>query len=147
MKKVRAVPAPDLRRPALYPVVLGYVAITVVVTTLLLFKSDDLISQIIRYEVGGGRFGAAVAVLVAAAGVLSLPYLLRMQVSPLMRIVSFVASFVAPFGWLLGAWWVEVNFGGKYGLILILATHAGLLLALFSAWIVGLPFKPLKKHQ
>lgn len=147
MNKIKALPAPKLHRPNLYPVALGFTSLIVGVTTLLLFKSDELIDLIVRYGIGGGRFGVVVTVLVAAAGVLSLPYLLRMQVSPLMRATSFVASFVAPFGWLLGAWWVEINVGGKYGLALILVAHVALLLALLSTWIIGLPLKPLKKPR
>lgn len=147
MNRIKAIAAPQLRKPKLYPVVLCYALIVVVMTTGLLFKSDDLVEAIVAFGVGGGRFGVLVAVLVAAAGVLSLPYLLRMQVSPLMRATSFAASFVAPFGWLLAAWWIELNLGQDYGFLLVVAAHLALLLALLAAWVIGLPLKPLKKHQ
>lgn len=146
MKKIQAVSAPKLQKAALYPFALGYAVVVTIVTTGLLFKSDDLVDAIVRYNIGGGRLGVLMVALVAAAGVFALPYLLRMQVSRLMRVMSFLAAFAAPFGWLLAAWWIELHVGGVYGVLAIVVAHGSLLLALVSAWAIGLPFPLLKKR-
>ncbi len=139
--------AQKLQRPSLYWIVLVYVVLLVAATLGLLFKLDALIEIVVRYGIGGGRAGVVAALLTATTGVFALPYLLRMAVSPLMRIASFVCSFVAIAGWLLGAWWVEVNMGRSMGLLPILLAHSGLLLALASVWVIGLPVWPLKKRR
>lgn len=147
MKKIAAVSAPKLHKPTLYWVALAYVGVVVVGTLGLLFKLDDVIEWVMYYGVGGGRAGVAVALVVAVAGVLSLPYLLRMAISPLMRIVSFVCGFVVPAGWLLSAWWLEINMGRSVALLPMILTHGALLFALASAWVVGAPVQPLKKRR
>lgn len=147
MKKVVALPAPEPRKPHHYIIVLCYVLIVVLVTTYGLFKFDEITDVIWQYGVGGGAGGLLVAVLVAGAGVFSLPYLLRMTVSPLMRIVSFAATLVAPVGWLLGAWWLELFRGGMEAFVAMMISYLSILLAVTSVWIIGVPFQPLKKRR
>lgn len=147
MKKIVALPAPKLRKPHHYMVVLCYTLIVVLVTTYGLFKFDEITDTIWKYGIGGGAGGVVTAVLVAGAGVFSLPYLLRMTVSPLMRAVSFVAALAAPVGWLLGAWWLELFHGGIEAFVAMTVSYLGILLAVTSVWIIGMPLKPLKKHR
>lgn len=147
MKKIIALPAPKLRKPQHYIVVLCYAALVVLVTTYGLFKFDDITEMIVQYDVGGGMGGVIAAVLVAGAGVFSLPYLLRMTVSPLMRLVSCVASLAAPTGWLLAAWWLEFYWGGTEAFVAMTMSYLGILLAVASVWIVGSPLEPLKKRH
>lgn len=147
MQKIQPQAAPRLRKPRYYGVALCYAAVSVVVTTYGLFKFDEITDVISRYGIGGGTGGLAAAALVAGAGVFSLPYLLRIQVSPLMRIVSFVAALALPFGWLLGAWCLELYGDNMHALVAMLAAHVSILLALVSAWSIGLPLRPLKKHR
>ncbi len=147
MSKVRAVNAPALRRPKLYPAVLMYAVLVAGVTTYLLFKSDIIIETIVTSAVGGGRYGVAAALSVAASGVFALPYLLRMRVSPLMRAVGLVSSFVAPCGWLLTAWWLELYVGDGRAAIALIGAYCSLLLAFVSVWCIGIPVQPLKKRH
>ena len=147
MKKIIATPAPKMNKPHRYIIVLCYTLLVVMVTTFGLFKFDEITDEIELYNVGGGTGGVLLAVLVAGAGVFSLPYLLRMKVSPLMRIVSFAASLLAPFGWLLAAWWMELNLNTTEAFVAMMVAHLSILLAVTSAWITGVPVKPLKKHR
>ena len=147
MKHIQAQFAPPLRKPHHYVVVLCYTALVVLVTTYSLFKFDELTDEIVRYGVGGGRGGILAAVLVVGAGVFSLPYLLRIAVSPLMRIVSALAACGVPIGWLLAAWWLELYRGGTEAFVAMMVAYLGILLAVASVWIIGVPFRPLKKHR
>lgn len=147
MKEITARPAPKLRKPHHYIVALCYALVVVLVTTYSLFKFDDITDTIMRYGVGGGTSGVIVAVMVAGAGVFSLPYLLHMTVSPLMRVVSFLCALAVPIGWLLGAWWLELYHGGMDAFVAMMISYLGILLAVVSVWIIGMPLKPLKKRR
>ncbi len=147
MKQVIALPPPKLQQPKLYWIALVYAGLVVLTTTYLLFYFDKIIEAIAIYNIGGGAGGLAMLVCVATAGVLSLTYLLRMTVSPLMRVVGLVCAFLAPLGWLLGAWWIELHLGRGEALVPMIVAHTGVLGALASVWVVGLPFKPLKKKR
>ncbi|QHN42964.1 hypothetical protein GII36_03815 [Candidatus Mycosynbacter amalyticus] len=147
MKKITALPASKLRKPHHYVVVLCYTSLVVLVTTYGLFKFDDITDTILGYGIGGGTWGVVVAVLVAGAGVFSLPYLLRMTVSPLMRAMSFLCALMAPVGWLLGAWWLELYSGGTEASVAMIISYLGIILAVVSVWIAGMPLRPLKKRR
>lgn len=147
MKKITVTPAPKLHHPKLYLVVLFYAFIVVSVTTYVLYKFDEITSYILEQNIGGSSVGLFAAIVTVSAGVFSLPYLLRIDVSPLMRLVSCAAAFLAPLGWLLAAWWMEINLGRSEGFIAMLVAHVSILLALVAVWVIGLPLKPLKKHR
>lgn len=147
MNKVSAIEAPKLNRPKLYSLALVYAGVVVLATTYLLYKLDKIIDFIMYHGVGGGRTGVAATLVVATTGVLALPYLLRMTVSPLMRILGFVSSFVVVLGWLLGAWWLQVNIGDSKAAAMLLAAHIAGLLSLVSAWAIGIPSIVLKKRR
>lgn len=147
MKKITVTPAPKLQHPKLYPVALFYTFIVVAVTTYLLYKFDEITSYILEQNIGGSGVGLFMAIATVSAGVFSLPYLLRVDVSPLMRLVSCAAAFLAPLGWLLAAWWMEINLGRSEALATMLVAHVSVLLALVAVWVIGLPLKPLKKQR
>lgn len=96
-----AVKAPVPRAPWVVSVSIGYALILTVMSLAQLFTLEDVIPIVKDYWFPGG---AGVATLfvggVVAAQVFSLPYLLRMAISPLFRVFGMVLSFVAPLMWL-----------------------------------------------
>lgn len=138
MKVANSTPAPPLNKQKLYPIAVLAAAIVTVATVALLFFVDKVIDSVVLQ--GGGSREVLLVLTTAAAGVFSLPYLLRIEVSPLMRVVSFVAMFMAVVGWLAVAWLFRGDIPGGYLAPLSVATMVSL-----SAWIIGLPAIALKK--
>ena len=91
------------KRPAaswvLY-VSIAYAAVLALMSLLQLFSLEEFVPIIQDYALPGGVGTATLfACGVITAQVFSLPYLLRMAVSPLFRLLSCVLSFVAPLLW------------------------------------------------
>lgn len=145
MKRITAVQAPQLRKSRWYPVVVALAGLVAAVTTLLLFMVDKIIDSINEYGVGGA--GTLAVLVTAAAGVFALPYLLRLTVSPLMRLMSCGALVVTVCGWLLGAWWIEVNTNLWYAEIAIIGAYISLVASFFAIYVIGLPVESLKKKR
>jgi hypothetical protein len=145
MKLAEPTSAPKLHQPKLYPVVVAFAAVVTVATVALLFFLDKILEAVVQRG-SGGAAETIVVLLTAAAGVFSLPYLLRMHVSPLMRIASCMALFTAVVGWILAAWWARLAVGTPYAASGLLAAYGALILAVVSVWVVGLEW-PLKKRR
>lgn len=145
MKHIVATPAPKLHRPHMYPLVVAFAALVAVVTTGLLFEIDKIIDYI--YAAGVGGVGATAVLATATAGVFALPYLLRMKVSPLMRVASCIALLTTVCGWLLGAWWLEVNTSAWYSEVAVVGAYVSILACVLSVYVVGLPIESLKKKR
>lgn len=145
MKKIIAVAPSKLQQPRWYPVALSLAAVMVIVTTTILFTLDKMMDFITTYRLGSSA--TTVVLVTAAAGVFALPYLLRLTLSPLMRLVSCVSVFVATGGWMLGAWWMEINTSSEYAAPALILSYIALASAFASVWVIGLPLKPLKKKR
>lgn len=145
MKKIVAVEAVKLQQPKWYPVALALAVIVTIATTAILFFLDSIIESIEQH--GLGASAVSVTLLTATAGVFALPYLLRLTLSALMRVVSFFALFIAIGGWMLGAWWLEINTSSIYASSALIFAYVALIMAFCSVWSIGLPFQPLKKKR
>ena len=145
MKKIIALEAPKIQQPKWYPVALAQAIVTIIVTTYILFTLDKTV-EFITYQ-GVGSSAVMVTILTAAAGVFALPYLLRLTLSPLMRIVSCFAVFAAVCGWMLGAWWLEINTNSIYAAPALIMSYIALVGAFVSTWSIGLPLPALKKKR
>lgn len=97
----RAEKAPTPQLSWAIPVTIGYAVVLTVMSLAQLFTLEDVIPMVEEYWFPGGAGAATLFVgVVVTAQVFSLPYLLRMQVSPLFRLFGAVLSFVAPLMWL-----------------------------------------------
>ena len=124
-----------------------------------LYEFEKFIPLIEGFGVVGGHQGAIlIAGLIVVAEVLALPFLLRMQVSPLMRVVSMSLGWLAVALWIVITIWLSftVNavtnvglFGTKVdipaGWWAVCYVAALGILAVWSAW--GLwPFAKAARH-
>ncbi len=146
MKLAHPSSAPRINTPRLYPLVVLFAAIVVAATVVLLFFLDKVVDFVLPHS-AGGSVGVVVVLLTAIAGVFSLPYLLRMEVSPFMRVASCAAVFATVSGWMLGLWWLEMNTDAPYVSSGLVAVYAALLWAVGCVWVVGSPLTGLKKHR
>lgn len=99
---------PRTKNSATVAVLLAGVLVVMIVGQL--FSFEKFIPMIESYWLPGGH-GTAVVVasLLVTAEVFALPFLLRMRLSKLMRVVSMVAGWVAIAGWLKLAVWANVT--------------------------------------
>lgn len=98
---VDAVAAPQPKAKWVIPVSLGYAVVLTGMSLAQLFTLEDLIPIVNDYWLPGGAGAASLfTCVVIVAQIFALPYLLRMTISPLLRIVGAVLSFVAPLMWL-----------------------------------------------
>lgn len=92
------------------PKVALFLAVMLLIMAVLqLFSFEKFIPLIESFGLPGGDGTAAlVAGLLVVAEVFALPFLLRMRLSPLMRVFSMVCSWVAVAGWVKLAVWVNI---------------------------------------
>lgn len=77
-----------------------------------LYKFEDLPDVIATLGLPGGQTWApTIAALLVVGEVLALPFLLRMTLSPAMRIVSMVSGWVVIAGWLVVSIWTNLAVG------------------------------------
>jgi hypothetical protein len=101
MVLVKAVPAPTPRSEAVKWGAWVYAGILVSMVLLQLFAFEKFLPLIEAYGIPGGD---GVAALIVVLEVFSLPFLLRMPLSPLARICSMAGSMIVPLAWFaLGA--------------------------------------------
>ena len=80
-----------------------YAGVLVVMLVAQLFTFEDTAPLIESFGLGGGEpFAKVLAGCIVIAELLALPFLLRMRLSPLMRMVSMVS------GWVAALWWVYI---------------------------------------
>ena len=139
MTRITATKPPKLAHKNGYIVAIGYALVAVLVTLGLLFKFDELLEYAAERTTFGGMVGVVVLTITVITGVLALPYLLRMSVSPLMRVVSALCAVLLPGWWILTGWWLTLSEGGLLGFASLMGAHVALLLALASVWVIGAP--------
>lgn len=151
---VKAIPAPEPRSVAVKWGAWVYAAVLVAMILSQLFAFEKFIPLIEAYRLPGGEgIAALVASIIVILEVFSLPYLLRMPLSPLARLCSMVGSVVVPFVWLLlgiGAFALGLTnagiFGPKVDVSAAMQTVFAILLGGLSVWVAwGLFF--VGRHQ
>lgn len=100
MKKVVAVSAPKPRSPLARNVAWGYAGVLVVMVVGQLFAFEKFIPALQDYGVTHAE-AVVVASAIVVLEVLSLPFLLRMPLSPLMRLMSGTFSTMVALLWLI----------------------------------------------
>jgi hypothetical protein len=96
--------APPAKTPLAERVAVAVAGLFVVLAVGQLFEFENFPTTLYDMWLPGVSQGLAalVAALVVTFEILAIPFLLRMRLSPLMRVVSMVAS------WLVGLWWLVV---------------------------------------
>lgn len=102
MKKVVATEAPQPRSELAKRLAWVYVAILVVMAVGQLYAFEDFAPLIADYEL---PLGGGVAAVIVVLEVFALPFLLRMRLSPLMRLVSLGCSLAAAAVWVKLSLW------------------------------------------
>lgn len=93
-------PSPNMKSQSVRYVALAYAAVLVVMAVAQLFKFEEFVPILASFGLGGGeRTAQILASVLVVAEVFALPYLLRIYVSPLFRIVSMLL------GWLVVLLW------------------------------------------
>lgn len=102
---IQATPAPTPKSPLIEKMSVLLAGVFVIFAVAQLFGFEDLPYVIEAWHLpgAGGDTAALLAAGIVALEVLAVPFLLRMHLSPLMRIVSMAV------GWLAGAWWLFVT--------------------------------------
>lgn len=95
-----------------------YAGLLVILVLSQLFTFDEFLKLLISYNLPGGEVMANFAgSLIVISEVFALPFLLRIKLSPAMRVASMVFSWIASASWLkLAVWLVStsdtiINFG------------------------------------
>lgn len=92
----------------------AYTALLTVLVLCQLFTFDEFLNLLVGFNLPGGEVMAnLVGSLIVISEVFALPFLLKIDLSPLMRIVSMVFSWIIPAIWLKLAIWLVAN--GNYG--------------------------------
>lgn len=142
----RTTPPPKVKNSKTPFVALALAGLCIVMAVGQLYAFEEFVPLLTSFGLGGGEARATViASLLVTGEVFALPFLLRMHVSPLMRIVSMVA------GWLVSITWIyitvsvalsvnAVNDAGFLGGALALpfgwwSVAYVVLLALLTAWV------------
>lgn len=132
----KAVKPPKLVRS--YGPVLGYVAASIlaVFAVLHLFRIDTLVTIINEVLPGGTGAASIFVVVVVLAEIFAIPFLLRVNLSPLAHILSGFLVVLAPLMWTLLALWsygVDLSVGqlGEF----IRTTSTWTLIMLNSLWL------------
>jgi len=104
---VDSTPAPAARTKNTTVVALFYALLLVAMAVAQLYGFEKFIPLIEQFGLPGGHGTAAfVAGFLVASEVLAVPFLLRMRLSPLMRVVSMVLGWLVATAWLKLSLWV-----------------------------------------
>lgn len=108
---------------------LAIAAVNAAMATAQLVSFDTFTGIVESYGLLQGPFALVAALLITALEILSLPVLLRLRLSPLMRVVSAAAVFLVPLVWLQLLAWSFLN-----GFMLINAGFFGKFLSQPFGW-------------
>jgi hypothetical protein len=146
MKTVLAKPAPKLRSNTVRNVAWIYAGTLTVMVVAQLFAFEEFRPLIESYGLPGGQgTGWFLASLIVVCEVFALPFLLRMDLSPLMRWFSLFCGGFTAFLWLLLSLYATgqqlVIDSGLLGTKVVIHTGvtaiaASLILAIFAAWSI-----------
>lgn len=102
---VASTPAGEPKSPivAKAALLLAGIVIVLVLSQLFRFEAFPKVIQALALPGIGEGYAVLIAALIVVAEVLMVPFLLRMHLSPVMRIASMIA------GWLVALWWTFVT--------------------------------------
>jgi len=107
---VKTTPAPKTKTNDTIKVAYLYVAILVAFALLQLFTFDKFLDLIENFGMPGGEpMAHLVGSLIVVSEVFALPFLLRLDLSRLMRVVSMVFGWLVPLAWLKLSLWVVLT--------------------------------------
>lgn len=129
--KLRLPHAQDAPRPRnKNAVIVGWIAASIMAlfAVIHLFRIDTFVPELDGVLPGGRELAGWAAVLIVIAEVFAIPFLLRMKLSSLARIVSAIFSVMVPLTWLLVAVW---GLGQTYS-----TAQLGEFVSLPSTWLL-----------
>jgi hypothetical protein len=106
----KAIPAQKPKTSDSQKIIYLYVAILVIFVLCQLFKFDEFLELLASFSLPGGLTTARLlGSVVVVSEVLALPFLLRLKLSPLMRIISMILGWLVPAIWLFFALWLNLT--------------------------------------
>lgn len=150
----KATPAGQVKSSDSQKIAYIYAFVLVIFVICQLFTYDDFIRLIESFWLSGSlQLANFLGCLIVTSELFALPFLLRMDLSPLMRIISMVLGWIAPIIWLVLMLWINLTINaisnvGFFGSLVRLTpgwwavylSFAMCILAVWSSW--GLwPFK------
>jgi len=110
---VQSTPAPQPKTNNTIWVSLALAAIMVVLAVAQLYKFEHFPEVIANLGLpGGAAWSSIYAALLVVGEVMALPFLLRMTLSPAMRVASMVSGWLVIAGWLCIAVWSNLGIDG-----------------------------------
>ena len=154
MKKVIATEAPEFRTSTVQIAAWVYAAVLTMMAVGQLYAFEKFIPLLQDYQLPGG-YGTAtlIACLAVVAEIFALPFLLRMPLSPLMRMVSRALCVIAPMIWIvlaLHAYAANIipPHGGIFGSKIEVQVSLQLLLAaIYLALALYIVYGSRQKHK
>lgn len=140
-----AVKAPTPRTKDTIKIAYLYVGILAVFVLAQLATLSGFVTLVESWDLPGGTIGAYLLVdVILVAELLALPFLLRLKLSPLARIVSMIMTWIVPVIWLVVSLWLNVTINavsnvGMLGTLVQLvpgwwAIFVSIALGLLAAW-------------
>lgn len=105
MKHIQATLPPKLINKKLYQLAAVYALVIVVCMLGQLFRFDNIIATAAKADLPIGQLAVVFWTVLQVLQLFALPFLLRIQVSQLMRLVSLVAALLVPIFWAVLAGW------------------------------------------
>ena len=105
MKQIKATPPPKLLDKKLYRLAVVYALVIVVCMLGQLFRFDNIIATAAEADRPIGQLAVVFWTVLQVLQLFALPFLLRVRVSRLMRIVSLVAAMIVPVFWAVITGW------------------------------------------
>lgn len=141
----KTTPAREARTSDIKKIIYTYVLILVVFILCQLFAFDDFLRLLDSFWLPGGLPTAHIlGSFLVVCELFALPFLLRMNLSPLMRVVSMVLSWLVPAIWLFLTLWINLtvnaisNVGFLGTIVQIMpgwwAVYVSVALALLAIW-------------
>lgn len=88
----------------------AYAAVLVALVLCQLFTFDGFLSLLSGFDLPGGEVAARLTgSIIVVIEVFALPFLLGMNLSPLMRIISMVLGWLVPLAWLKLSFWLIIT--------------------------------------
>jgi len=106
----KATPAKESRTRESQKIAYMYAAILIVFALTQLFNFDEFLELLESFWLPGGvPVANLLGSMIVVSEIMALPFLLRMQLSPLMRIISMVFGWLTPLIWLKLALWLNLT--------------------------------------
>ncbi len=153
-----AVPAKRPKTRESVTIAYGYAFILIVLVLCQLFTFDKFLTLLESFWLpGGAPIAHLVGGVIVTSEVFALPFLLRLDLSPLMRVISMVLGWFVPLMWLKLALWLllTTNTVSNFGLLgtLVVLTPGlwmvfiSIAIGMLAAWASWGLWPSSKKHK